>query len=268
MWAAPALLADGRAQPREQPPHLRRIGHAGGVGQPAFVGAGGHQLLGQRDDLVLVARAPCSVQPKAVEMPTSSPTRGRVFVAQATMARTSSTICSRVRAHVGQRMRGAGRHRHGELVHAGRERRLGAAQVGHQRHHRQAGQGARVAHQLGRVGQLRQQLGRHEGADLDLAQAGGVQRVDPGQLVRGGHGARHALQAVARADLADVHAVMGDRCHGGGSLALMQAGDDTPPTGGRSAGAPGLAPLCGVCRSLERAWLCGGFQAGCTPAIA
>ena len=36
-----------------------------------------------------------------------------------------------------------------------------------------------MAHHLGRVGHLRQQLGRHEGADLDLAQAGGVQRVDP-----------------------------------------------------------------------------------------
>ena len=106
-------------------------------------------------------------------------------------------------AHVGQRVRGAGRHRDGQLVHAGAQRGLGAAQVGHQGHHRHAGVRECMAHHLGGVGHLRQQLGRHEGADLDLAQAGGHQRVDPAHLSRGGHGGLDRLQAVAGADFAD-----------------------------------------------------------------
>ena len=46
-------------------------------------------------------------------------------------------------------------------------------------------------------------FGGHEGADLDLAQASGHQRIDPAQLVRGGHGGGDGLQPVARADFAD-----------------------------------------------------------------
>jgi hypothetical protein len=80
-----------------------------------------------------------------------------------------------------------------------------AAQVGHQRQHRQPRQAARVAHHLGLIGHLRQQSRRDEAATLDLAQAGGVQCVDPVALVRGGHRALGALQAVARTDLADPH---------------------------------------------------------------
>ena len=46
-------------------------------------------------------------------------------------------------------------------------------------------------------------FGGHEGGDLDLAHARGVQRVDPAQLVRRGHRGLDGLQAVARADFAD-----------------------------------------------------------------
>ena len=53
------------------------------------------------------------------------------------------------------------------------------------------------------LGYLRQQTGRHKRADLDLAQAGGHQGVDPAPLVGRGHGGRDRLQAVAGADLAD-----------------------------------------------------------------
>ena len=42
------------------------------------------------------------------------------------------------------------------------------------------------------------------------AQAGGMQRIDPAQLVGGGHGRLDGLQAVARADFAD-HNIGG--CH-------------------------------------------------------
>ena len=43
------------------------------------------------------------------------------------------------------------------------------------------------------------------------AQAGGMQRVDPAQLVGRGHGGLHGLQAVARTDLADENVGGGHR---------------------------------------------------------
>ena len=88
-------------------------------------------------------------------------------------------------------------------MHAGRQSRLSAAQVGHQRQHRQAGQRERMRHHFSGVGQLRQQTRRHKRADLDLAQAGGVQCADPAQLVSGRHAGIDGLQAISRADLAD-----------------------------------------------------------------
>jgi hypothetical protein len=50
---------------------------------------------------------------------------------------------------------------------------------------------------------LRQQPRRHEGADLDLAQARGVGGANPLHLLRGGQRAGDALQAIAQADLAN-----------------------------------------------------------------
>ncbi|MPN49141.1 hypothetical protein SDC9_196754 [bioreactor metagenome] len=113
--------------------------------------------------------------------------------------------------HIRHRMRGAGGNRHGDLVHARFHGRLRAAQIGHQRHHRQTGVGEGVSHHGGGVGHLRQQLGRDEGAHLDLLQPGSGQRVDPSQLVCRGHGAVHGLQSVARADFADQN-VISMRC--------------------------------------------------------
>jgi hypothetical protein len=46
-------------------------------------------------------------------------------------------------------------------------------EVGHQRHHRQAGVGERMAHHLGRIGHLGQQLRGTKEAHLNLAQAAG-----------------------------------------------------------------------------------------------
>ena len=124
-------------------------------------------------------------------------------------------------AHVGHHVRCAGRDRDGQLVHAGAQRGLGAAQVGHQGHHGHAGVRQRVAHDLGGIGHLRQQLGRHERADLDLAQARGHQRVDPDELVGGGHHGLDRLQAVAGADLADQDVGLdGARTHGSHSWVI------------------------------------------------
>ena len=55
---------------------------------------------------------------------------------------------------------------------------------------RRPGQRLGEGQHLGGVGQLRQQPRRHEGADLDLALAGGVGVADPFELGGGGHDAR------------------------------------------------------------------------------
>ena len=96
-------------------------------------------------------------------------------------------------------------HRQGQrdLVHARLHRRLGAAQVGHQRRHGEAGDGARIARHFGSVRQLRQQLRRDEAADLDLGDTGRGLGVDPGFLRFERHDGRDALQAIAWTDLAD-----------------------------------------------------------------
>ena len=61
-----------------------------------------------------------------------------------------------------------------------------------------------MSNRFGGVGQLRQQFfRRHERAHLDLALAGGVGGVDPGQLLRGGQNGLDALQPVTQADFAN-----------------------------------------------------------------
>ncbi|MCY1365999.1 hypothetical protein D9M69_528750 [compost metagenome] len=202
---APAQLG---AQPREQAAHLGRVRHAGGVGQADLVHASlraGHR---QTDHLVFVHRtlqraAECGGQPHLHRH------AGRTLAPQREhLAQLAQHLFARL-AHIGQRMRLAGRHWQGELVHARGQRRLGATPIGHQGHHGEAGvrsgEGERVPHHLGHVGHLRQQLRWHEGADLDLAQAGGSQRGYPAAFVDRGHGGADRLQAVARADLADQH---------------------------------------------------------------
>jgi hypothetical protein len=106
-------------------------------------------------------------------------------------------------AHVRERMRFTGGDRHRELVGAGAQCRFGALAIRHQRHHRPARMRECMADHFRRVGHLRQQPGGDKRSDFDLAQAGGMQGVDPAQLVCGGHRRRDRLQAVARTDLAD-----------------------------------------------------------------
>src|SRR5690606_616049 len=64
-----------------------------------------------------------------------------------------------------------------------------------------------AGHHFRSVGQLRHPFRADEAGRLDAAQAGGREPVDQGDLVGGGHHRRLVLQAVARGDLADAHAV-------------------------------------------------------------
>ena len=84
-----------------------------------------------------------------------------------------------------------------------RDRRFGAAQVRHQHGDGQVRNRERVCDDLGRVGELRQHLRRHETADFDLAQSAGRERRDPRLLCRERHDGLDALQAVARPHFAD-----------------------------------------------------------------
>jgi hypothetical protein len=97
----------------------------------------------------------------------------------------------------------AGRQRHQHQVGPAGDGVLGTAQIGHQHGDEQARQRSGVGHQLGRVGQLGQQARGHEGADFDLALAGGVGVAYPLLLAFGGQHGLDALKAIAQADLAD-----------------------------------------------------------------
>jgi hypothetical protein len=109
-------------------------------------------------------------------------------------------------AQIGQAVRVAGRQRQQHPVGAAVHGTLGPLQVGHQHRHDQARQGFGKGHQLGGVGQLGQQFGRHKRADFDLADARVVSALNPLQFLCGGQGAGNALQAVAQAHFADRHA--------------------------------------------------------------
>ncbi|MOA10164.1 hypothetical protein D3C78_1300410 [compost metagenome] len=100
-------------------------------------------------------------------------------------------------------MGGADRDRRDDALGAAGQGVLGAAQVGGEHGDDQVGIGQGVGDHCGSVGHLRQQLGRHEGGDLHVADAGGIGRVDPFQLVGSGHGALQALQTVTHAHFVD-----------------------------------------------------------------
>jgi hypothetical protein len=96
----------------------------------------------------------------------------------------------------------AGRQRHHDQVGAARQRPLCPSQVGHQHRGEEAWQGLGEGQHFFGVGQLRQQAGRHEGADLDLALAGRMGLAQPVELVRGRQHHGDALQAIAQPHLA------------------------------------------------------------------
>ncbi|MCY1540768.1 hypothetical protein D9M68_764270 [compost metagenome] len=100
-------------------------------------------------------------------------------------------------------MGAAGGNRHGQLVGPGAQRRLGAPQIGHQRHHGHAGLAHGIGDHLRGIRHLRQQPRRHERGHFDFPHARGDQRVDPPELGLGRHGGLHRLQPVAGPDFAD-----------------------------------------------------------------
>ena len=102
--------------------------------------------------------------------------------------------------------------RHEQQVGLGGDGALGPPEVGHQHRDHQVRQGLRESHQLGGVGELRQEMRRDERADLDLALAGFPGAADPLDLALGRQHRLDALQAVAEADFAD-HDSRGELLH-------------------------------------------------------
>ncbi len=97
-------------------------------------------------------------------------------------------------------------------------------------------------HRLG-IGELRQQFGRDERADLDLAHPGGVLGVDPGDLLLGRHDLGDALQPVAQAHFAD----KGTFAHS--LLPIMTAGPEASP--GAPSGQPSQTTCSGVSAQIS-----------------
>ena len=198
------LVADGGTQAREQPPHLRGVGHTSGVRQAALVDPRRHHLLSQSQHLIfghgaLQGATKCGGNTRLDQharkaLPAKS-NDGAHFLDHG-LARLPN---------IGHGMGSAGRHGNGELVHARLQRRLGSAQVGHQRHDRDPTVGQRVAHHGVCVCHLRQQASRHEGGDFNFTQTAGDQGINPAQFGRSWHGGRHRLQAIARPHFADQH---------------------------------------------------------------
>ena len=264
------LVADRGAHLVEQTPHLRRVGHAGGVRQ-ARLRRHPRGALGPASHTTSSSlTSPWSVQPKAVEMPASTFTPG---ASRRAGARWRALPRSSLRASCARWPSSA---RHSPTRGASACARRPAARVSAPR---TLGTRA-ITVTPGCVSAWRttsaasaicgSSFGRHEGADLDFAQAGRDQRVDPALLVFGGHGGLHGLQAVARADLADQD--FGRGClHGRGSDG-KGAGwlNRSPPAPGgpcwsrqrcgwpgrrwlRSAPWPTSCPAAGV-RSRSRRW--------------
>jgi hypothetical protein len=106
-------------------------------------------------------------------------------------------------AQVGEAVRMAGRERNQHEFGPAFDGALGAFEVGHQHRRFQPRQCLRELEHLSGVGELRQQTGRHEGADFDLALSGVVGIANPFDLLRRGQHPGDALQAVAQSDLAN-----------------------------------------------------------------
>ena len=99
-----------------------------------------------------------------------------------------------------------GRHDQVDLVHRARQRAFAALHVGHQHGVFDTGHALDAAHHFFGVAQVGNGLGRGEGGDFDLGQAGVGEAVDQGDLVFGRDEGGFDLEAVTGGDVLDVEA--------------------------------------------------------------
>ena len=116
-----------------------------------------------------------------------------------------------------------GRNHRGDLGDARRQRLVDAALVERQRDAMRARQRRDGPDHVAHIGELREGFRRQERADLEMPHARAVFVADPA-LLRCGRGKRlHQLQAVAQADLAQAHAVVGIDVLNAGHASLTAA---------------------------------------------
>jgi hypothetical protein len=199
---APQPVARDAQRALEQAAHHRRIGIADGVGQAHAVCARVEQRLHQPQHLVGLDMALERAAEGGAHAAVDQRLRARGVARRADATHLGHHLVGRL-AQVGQAVGVAGRQRHDHQVGLARDGAFGALQVGHEHRGEQPRQRLGEGEQFGRVGQLRQQVRRHEGADLDLALAGRVRVADPFELAGRGQHPRDALQAVAQAHFAD-----------------------------------------------------------------
>ena len=203
--AAPAFAPIAALHRCEQAPHLRRVAHSRWcrTGRPRRRRPRpARRPCGRRR---LPAHAPCDrAAERGGHAGLDRHAAARRSLRSATMRRDLVDHLRARLAHVGQRVRLAGRHRQRQLVHAGGERRLGTAQVRHQRHHGEARHASARARRprRHRPSAAAAWRGTNEPTSISRRPAA-CERVDPAQLARGRHRALDALQPVARADFAD-----------------------------------------------------------------
>ena len=182
---------------------LCRVGHAGGVAQGHALYADLQQTLGQ----FIYARLGHIALEGAAEGG-----RQRGVDEYAAAARHFDDLGElrerllRRHAQVGQAVGVAGGHHQVDLVHLAGQRALAALHVGHQHGVFHAWHAGDAAHHFFGIAQVGNGLGRGEGGDLDLGQAGVGQAVDQGDLVFGGYEGRLDLEAVAGGDVLDIKA--------------------------------------------------------------
>ena len=203
MHAGELFLADLGLYPAHQPLDLRGVRVAGRVRQPHLPATRLNQRMGQFQHLAFGHRP----FHRAAECGGDSGLENRAallgkFVQHLVDAADFLKHFGVVLAHVRLAVRLAGRNRDAHLVRAGGDRPFHALEVRRQGGDVQPRDGHGVTHELLAVGHLRQQFGRHEGADFDFGHACGGLGPDPGLLGLGGHDHVEALQAVARPHLA------------------------------------------------------------------
>ena len=199
--AAELVAGDLEGALEELADHLR-IGVADGVGQADAVDAGVEHGAQQAQHFLGLDAALDRAAEGGAEADLDAAGRAGRVAGGADLRDLSHHVVGRL-AQVGEAVRMARRQRQQHQVGVAGDGTLGSFQVRHQDRDHEAGQGASRGDELGGVGQLRQEARRHERADLDLAQPGGMGAAQPFELQLRGQDAGDALQSIAQPDLAN-----------------------------------------------------------------
>src|SRR4051794_5123598 len=200
------VVAERLARGGEELAHLARVGHAGGVAEADLLRAGGDEPL--RDGEDALARDVALVGVAEAHADDALAAQPRLAGAGQHPLQPGQRLLDRavdVLAVVGL----ARAEEDVDLVEvlAQLQGVVEAALVGDEHRHADVVGDVRALEHLAPVGQLRDDVGADEARDLQPLDAGARELLDEPDLVLGGDDLGLVLKAVARADLADAHAV-------------------------------------------------------------